>query len=175
VFLEPYLLAPSALTPTALHRLVTDLAADTARWRDQLRWSTAERWYAHVAGTPQYDVWLLSWTPGQGTELHDHGGSAGAFHVLTGALRETVATAAPTGTRLTEQTVGAGRTVAFGPAHVHDVAHTGGRPAASLHVYSPPLRSMTYYDTAAGELRPARTVSGSGPEPAWPERVAASA
>ena len=34
--------------------------------------------------------WLLSWLPGQGTGLHDHGGSAGAFAVVRGTLHERV-------------------------------------------------------------------------------------
>jgi predicted metal-dependent enzyme (double-stranded beta helix superfamily) len=171
VFLEPYLLAPSVLTPTALRRLATDLAHRTALWRDQLQWSASERWYAQLTSTPLYDVWLLSWGPGQATELHDHGGSAGAFHVLAGALRETVATPTPSSVRLTERTVEPRQTVAFGPAHVHDVAHAGTSRSASLHVYSPPLRSMTYYDTAGGELRPKRTLATSVPEPSWSPRA----
>src|SRR3712207_8332217 len=35
-------------------------------------------------------VWLLSWLPGQGTGLHDHGGSAGALAVVRGTLSEAV-------------------------------------------------------------------------------------
>jgi predicted metal-dependent enzyme (double-stranded beta helix superfamily) len=169
VHLEPFLLAPSSLTRTALTRLAAQLAATPALWRDHLRWSDTERWHARLRHTPLYDVWLLSWAPGQATELHDHGGSAGAFHVLTGSLRETVAEGAPDSVRLTERTVAAGHGVTFGPAHIHDVAHTGTRPAASVHVYSPPLRSMAYYDTLGGELRQRRTVATSRPEPTWRE------
>ncbi|HEV7826438.1 MAG TPA: cysteine dioxygenase family protein [Mycobacteriales bacterium] len=169
--LEPYLLLPSALTATALSRLAADLAADPRLWRDRLRWTEDERWHAHLRSTPLYDVWLLSWTPGQATELHDHGGSSGAFSVLTGTLRETLAAATPTGVRQSERTIGAGRTVAFGPEHVHDVGHAGHGPAASLHVYSPPLRSMTYYETAGGELRRQRATATTVPEPTWPSRA----
>jgi mannose-6-phosphate isomerase-like protein (cupin superfamily) len=167
VHLEPFLLAPSALTPTALTRLAAQLAGTPALWRENLRWSETERWYAPLRHTPLYDVWLLSWTPGQATELHDHGGSAGTFHVLAGSLRETVAEGPPDSVRLTERTVTAGHAVTFGPTHVHDVAHAGTGPAASLHVYSPPLRSMAYYDTDGGELRRQRTVATSRPEPTW--------
>jgi quercetin dioxygenase-like cupin family protein len=166
--LEPYLLAPSALTVTALSRLAAGLAADTTLWHDRLRRSaTTERWYAQLRSTPLYDVWLLSWEPGQATELHDHGGSSGAFHVLAGSLRETLAAGTPTSVRLSERTLGTGRTVAFGPDYVHDVAHAGTGPAASLHVYSPPLRAMTYYDTTGGVLAPRDTVATSVPEPTW--------
>jgi mannose-6-phosphate isomerase-like protein (cupin superfamily) len=170
VHLEPYLLSPSALTVTGLSRLAADLAADTTLWRDRLQWSAAERWYAQLRSTPLYDVWLLSWEPGQATELHDHGGSSGAFHVLTGELRETVAVGTSTSVRLSDRTLGAGRTVAFGATHVHDVAHAGDGPSASLHVYSPPLHSMSYYDTTGGTLRRRDTVATSVPEPTWSRR-----
>jgi predicted metal-dependent enzyme (double-stranded beta helix superfamily) len=169
VHLEPFLLAPSSLTSTALTRLAAQLAGTPALWRDHLRWSETKRWYAQLRATPLYDVWLLSWTPGQGTELHDHGGSAGTFHVLSGSLRETVAMGTPDSVRLTERTVPAGQGVTFGPTHVHDVAHAGTGPAASLHVYSPPLRSMSYYDTTGGELRQKRTLATTHPEPTWRE------
>ena len=35
-----------------------------------------------------HEAWLLTWLPGQGTDWHDHGGSAGAFVVVQGALVE---------------------------------------------------------------------------------------
>ncbi|MCW2568046.1 MAG: cupin domain protein [Mycobacterium sp.] len=169
VHLEPFLFAPSALTPTALTRLVAQLAATPALWREHLRWSETERWHARLRHTPLYDVWLLSWTDGQATELHDHGGSAGAFHVLTGSLRETTAEGAPDRVRLTERIVAAGQGVTFGATHVHDVAHAGTGPAASIHVYSPPLTSMGYYDARGGELRRSRTLATTRPEPTWRE------
>ena len=44
--------------------------------------------------TAAYEVWLLSWVPGQGSGLHDHGRSCGVLTVLRGALTEHTATAA---------------------------------------------------------------------------------
>ena len=43
--------------------------------------------HADLAGA---QVWLLSWLPQQGTPLHDHGTSAGAFSVVRGTLTERV-------------------------------------------------------------------------------------
>ena len=42
-------------------------------------------------------VWLLSWLPDQGTPLHDHGTSAGAFAVVRGTLTERVVAAGRNG------------------------------------------------------------------------------
>src|SRR3712207_4335402 len=57
------------------------------------------------------EVWLLSWLPGQGTALHDHGSSAGAFAVAQGVLSERVVAAGRGGRRPREVTgeLGAGR------------------------------------------------------------------
>ena len=54
--------------------------------------------------------------------------------------------------------------VAFGPAHVHDVAHGGGGSATSIHAYSPPLMAMTYYSATDYGLIARETVAVDGPE-----------
>lgn len=47
-----------------------------------------QRWYTRIHGDEELDIWLISWVPGQPTELHDHGGSLGALTVLSGSLNE---------------------------------------------------------------------------------------
>ena len=47
-----------------------------------------ERWFTRLHGDDELDVWLISWVPDKSTELHDHGGSKGAFHVVDGTLLE---------------------------------------------------------------------------------------
>ena len=84
-------------------------------------------------------VWLLSWRPGQGTGLHDHGGSAGAFAVVRGTLHERV------GARKGTAELSAGRVRHFGPHHVHQVSNTGTQAAVSVHVYTPRLTVMNTY------------------------------
>ena len=50
-------------------------------------------------------------------------------------------------TRLaTSTSIGTGEHVVFGPEYVHDFVNGGPGPALSVHVYSPALRSMTYFD-----------------------------
>jgi hypothetical protein len=45
-----------------------------------------ERWHQRIYRDGRMDVWLISWLPTQGTQLHDHGGSSGSFTVLSGSL-----------------------------------------------------------------------------------------
>ena len=51
------------------------------------------------------------------------------------------------------------------PDAVHDVINEGEAPALSLHVYSPPLETMGFYDDA-GELSRVELVGFE--QPVWP-------
>ena len=46
----------------------------------------------------------------------------------------------------------AGATLGFGGGHVHDVTNESDGHALSLHVYSPALTSMTFYDMSRDQL-----------------------
>lgn len=120
-----------------------------------------ERWHQRIYRDPRLDVWLLSWLPEQGTELHDHGGSAGSFTVLSGTLTETVVA----GGALRDAHRDAGHSVGFGAHYVHDVRNASAAPAVSVHAYSPPLTAMTYYDLADGALIPIKSLETADPEP----------
>jgi hypothetical protein len=124
-------------------------AADPAGWPVAPRFDPADRWYARLAADPGHEVWLLTWLPGQQTDLHDHGGSSGAFLVVSGALTEQTVS----GGRLRPAVLSAGTGRRFGAHHVHLVANRGDRPAVSLHVYRPALRRMTRYRLDGGRLR----------------------
>ena len=100
------------------------------------------------------EVWLLSWVPGQGNALHDHGPSAGAFAVAQGVLTERVVGAGRGGRRPREVTgdMGVGRLRYFGPRYVHQVRNAGSEPAVSVHVYAPRLSVMNTYRVERGRL-----------------------
>src|SRR6201999_3422576 len=73
--------------------LAMALAAHPERWRPLVDYRSDTRWYRLLERTSRHEVWLLSWLPGQGTALHDHGPAAGAFAVAAGALTERVVAA----------------------------------------------------------------------------------
>jgi hypothetical protein len=75
---------------TDLSALVRSVAERPELWQSRLRIPGAgeERWWTRLSSGGLADVWLLSWLPGQATELHDHGGSAAAFTVARGRLLE---------------------------------------------------------------------------------------
>jgi hypothetical protein len=123
------------------------------------------RWHRRLYRDGRVDVWLISWLPEQGTQLHDHGGSAGSFTVVEGQLSEAVHVrhGAAAGT-LRERRHRTDATVGFDGRHVHDVRNLDLRPAVSVHAYSPPLTSMTFYDLEKGKLVPFAALDTNDPE-----------
>lgn len=124
------------------------------------------RWHQRIYRDQRVDVWLISWLPDQGTQLHDHGGSSGAFTVLSGQLAEAVCahTGRSAGGRH-ERVHRAGHSVGFDGDYVHDVRNLSTESAVSVHAYSPALTSMTYYDIYGGQLVELATVLTDDPEP----------
>jgi rhodanese-related sulfurtransferase len=157
-------LAPPAgrLAPGQLRAVTSGLAACRSLWADLVIRDPDVRWYLPLHRSNSCDVWLLAWERGQDTDWHDHGGSSGSFAVAEGCLVEQYR--APGGRRIARRRLPACEAVAFGPAHVHDVAHGGGGPARSIHAYSPPLMAMTYYGATEYGLIARETVAVDGPE-----------
>jgi mannose-6-phosphate isomerase-like protein (cupin superfamily) len=141
---------------TSLATIARRYADDPESWPFAPRFNAVERWYARIGGDSSHEAWLLTWLPGQATDLHDHGGSAGAFVVVSGALSEEVVVPSDPFPVVPRQvTLPAGAARSFGPHHVHRITNTGTVPAVSLHVYAPALREMTRYHLDNGALRAA--------------------
>ncbi|XVU25910.1 cysteine dioxygenase [Actinoplanes sp. CA-054009] len=133
--------------------VATRFAAAPEQWPVAPRFNPVDRWYHRLHVTGDYEVWLLTWLPGQGTDLHDHGGSAGAFHVFSGTLtEETVSVTAGHAPRINSRELGEGAGRRFGTHHIHRMTNRSSRPAISVHVYGPALTTMTRYRVAAESL-----------------------
>jgi predicted metal-dependent enzyme (double-stranded beta helix superfamily) len=133
-------------SPRALAAIALDLAAQVDLWLPRLQVDPDQRWYTRLRTGDGWEAWLLTWALGQGTDLHDHGGSSGAFTVLSGSLEElTPAPAAADPTRLASRVLSAGQIRSFGASHIHQVVGVSSIAAASLHVYGPALTVMNRY------------------------------
>ena len=96
--------------------LAMGLAAHPERWWRLLDYRSDTRWYRLLERTEQHEVWLLSWLPGQGTDLHDHGPASGAFAIAAGTLTERVVAAKPDRPPVeVTRALSTGRCRAFGP------------------------------------------------------------
>jgi predicted metal-dependent enzyme (double-stranded beta helix superfamily) len=137
------------LGPVRLGRMVGALAADPDRWGGPVRFDAGRRWFRRLELADDYEIWLLSWLPGQSTGFHDHGRAAGAFAVARGEVTER-AVAGPG--RVRRRTFAAGRVRPFGSRYVHDVANDSGGPAVTVHAYSPPLTAMRRYELTTSGL-----------------------
>jgi len=162
VFLEPYLQGHFRLPPRQLGAVTGAVAANRQLWEDLVVEDPDQRWYLPLHRSETCDVWLLAWLPGQDTDWHDHGGSSGSFCVADGVLLEQLRTGG--GHRVRTRRLSASERIFFGPAHVHNVSHSGSSPAVSVHAYSPPLVTMTYYELTPGGLVANETVVVTSPE-----------
>ncbi|WP_375425899.1 cysteine dioxygenase family protein [uncultured Friedmanniella sp.] len=143
---------PSSTSP--LGQIAQRLAARTDLWQPLVRYDAQNRFYTRLAAEPDYEAWLLTWLPGQGTLWHDHGGSAGAFATVQGTLTERHAVPVGDGTaRIAagERRLSDAAVRPFGRQHIHQVVNAELLPAVSVHVYAPSLSEMNEYE-AHGSL-----------------------
>jgi predicted metal-dependent enzyme (double-stranded beta helix superfamily) len=160
--LSPHVPSPSLPARAAFP--LPELAALTRRYAAAVRAGRhafvvdpVRRWYELLRNDAAVDVWLITWATEQAAELHDHGDSLGALTVVRGALTED--RWEPRRRALHRRRLDAGRTVGFGRGHVHEVSNPAIGPAVSVHAYSPPLTTMSYYRLDGAGLRRTRVAN----------------
>ena len=119
-----------------------------------------------VCRTPEFELLVLCWQPGQESTIHDHVGSLNAISVFGGELAS----------RLFRPV--AGRHLGEGPVEmtseerllagqgwtgvdrsgIHQLANTSDEDLVTVHVYAPALMELTVYSTESPEVerRPLR-------------------
>lgn len=100
-----------------------------------------------LARTPACELILLCWLPGQGSRVHDHGGSYGASLVLRGELQEV--RYGWSGSRLLQLATShaqRGSVLLERSETIHRIRNDSPRGAVTLHLYAPPLRTMRRYE-----------------------------
>jgi hypothetical protein len=165
--------------------VILDLAGHWAEIAGDLpgerRISPARQSHELLHRTGSYEVWRVGWPYGARLELHDHGCSSGAVLVTSGRLLEHFTERAPSARvvhpslsgresdetsagpapapRFRSRIVDAGEGVTFDHQYVHEIQNPAGPPAASVHVYSPPLCLTRFYRTSSSGLVSTRTES----------------
>jgi hypothetical protein len=171
---------PTPVSLGDLTAITRQVAAEVVAGMHEVRVDHTHRWSRRLHSDPYLDVWLISWTTAQAAELHDHGGSIGALTVVRGELTEwrwtpgragddevTPEELAATGPGLRRRALTASAGAAFPLGHVHDVSNRRDEPAVSVHAYSPPLSTMSYYDVDRAVLTRTRSElvePGASPE-----------
>ncbi len=112
------------------------------------------------------EAWLNLWWEERDTGYHDHDGSCVGVYVIEGVARnESLVVGGPR--RVNEYR--AGDRFAFPGTGIHRMEHDPG--AITVHVYSPPIRSIGEYELEDGELR-RRPVAPDEPSAASPRLLA---
>jgi len=148
------------LSRPQLRTLADSIARQPDVWFTLIRQDRERRHYVQLYRDMYVDVWLICWVHGQSTGIHDHDGSAGAVSVCSGDLVEDQFDIR--GRSLNQSTIvrRASTSFDFGPVHVHQVRHPGGGYplAVSIHVYSPAIIRMGYYEVDENGLLRRSTV-----------------
>ena len=131
-----------SVSDDVLAAIAAGLAAVTVPWELGHSEVPSERRYERVLSTAAYEAWVIYWPSGGSLDLHDHGGSAGAFSVVSGQLDEATI---ELGAKVVRG-IAAGETAAVAADEVHAIANRGSDVVTSVHVYSPPLSTMVYYE-----------------------------
>ena len=159
------------VAPPLGRRSLVPVAAGLARaeplWRALSRHDAAERRPVRVLATDQYEAWVIGWAPGQSLDLHDHGVSGALVAVVDGVLDELVVV----GRTRRRHRLRAGSLTWLPPGTVHGIANSSDRPGTAIHVYAPPLITMTHFDTTTGA--PTRTERVTSAAPVLPAAAAA--
>ncbi|WP_076813642.1 cysteine dioxygenase [Pseudofrankia asymbiotica] len=148
-----------ALDLATLGDLAGRFAAASWLWRPIVRHDQGRRWYTRLLLTGVVEVWLIGWTPGQHTAVHDHGGALGALAVADGAVEEDIhdlSRGSWQGIETRRHT--RGHVVGFAADHVHRIINRDGLAATTVHVYSPPELPLRYEPSGAARIPAAAPV-----------------
>ena len=128
-----------------------------------------------IAASPWYELLALCWRSGDFTPIHDHQNVSCAFKVVEGTGTEIRFEQTPSGLICPAQAVAMqpGYVCAANDPDIHQVANmqAPGTDLITLHIYSPPIKSMNTYqfaarvsDECADKYRAAERPSPSGSE-----------
>lgn len=122
-------------------------SVDLDRLEPFLRFDPAQYARIPLFTRRHWELVAMCWLPGQGTRVHDHGGSSGASLLLSGTLVETsYVIRAGRLRRVMLRRVKAGEAILESVSTIHQVANRSKRPAISLHLYSPPLGEVQVFE-----------------------------
>jgi hypothetical protein len=142
------------LTRPQLVELSTAIGREPQFWSHLVRHDPNTRIFHQLYRDANLDVWLICWLDDQDTGYHDHELSSGAVYVIEGTLCEDYFYRdADRWIHERTREWAAGQAFDFDGASIHGVRHAGGPPATSVHVYSPALWRMGYYEPGVGGLR----------------------
>lgn len=102
-----------------------------------------------------YELLCICWRSGQRSPIHDHAQSTCGLRIIEGVCTETIFESTPSGQikAVGSSECAVGHVCATQDAEVHQVSNleAEGTDLVTLHIYSPPLRSMSTYSLHGAE------------------------
>ena len=142
------------LSREELSALAVAVGEEPRLWTAEVRHDPHTRHFVQLYRDANVDVWLICWLDAQDTGYHDHDLSSGAVFVCEGTLSEDYFYRDGAGwIDVRPRIRDAGSVFDFDGSSIHGMRHAGGPPATSIHVYSPALWRMGYYEPGEGGLR----------------------
>jgi cysteine dioxygenase len=133
-----------------LERLLADLQVSRADIAPSCVFGTRGYRRNTIRKTEWYELLALCWRSGDRTPIHDHRGVSCAFRVIEGHGTEIRFRTTPSGLICPCATVEMppGYVCAARDGDIHEVANmqAPGRDLITLHIYSPPIRTMNVYE-----------------------------
>ena len=144
-----------------LKELLAASNATLADVRDFVRFEPTTYQRNLVALGPWYEVLVICWRSGQRSPIHNHAQSTCGLKVLQGVCTETYFAHSPCGqvVALSSHECEAGHVCASEDDDTHQVSNlqAPGNDLVTIHIYSPPLRSMKKFSITSAtseEWRP---------------------
>jgi predicted metal-dependent enzyme (double-stranded beta helix superfamily) len=112
-----------------------------------------------VCRTPDFDLLVLCWRPGQQSVIHDHGESLSVVRVVNGHLTSRMfeKSGQPTPSDITvrktaDEILTDNAFACVDHGEIHQLANVNGPDLVTLHCYARPLKTMNVYTPATGEV-----------------------
>ncbi len=109
-----------------------------------------------VCRTPQFELLVLCWEPGQLTTVHDHRGSLNFIRVHRGTLTSRLFRPKPDGRGLdvaAEEELTPPAFTGVDRPEIHQLSNLSGERLVTMHVYAPALKELQVYDVETGSAR----------------------
>jgi cysteine dioxygenase len=158
--LRPLIQYLDGLTARATLERLRTLLAETKITRDDLRDFVVfedEHYRRNLVSIgPWYEILVICWRSGQRSPIHNHAKSTCGLKVLAGVCTETIFARSACGqvVALNSTELAAGTITASQDTDTHQVSNLQppGEDLITLHIYSPPLRSMQRFSILGGAV-----------------------